>query len=50
MHLSGTNTFNEEVERNRQVLRTLIERVDKLCSTMKEIGNPFMEDTDSNRY
>ena len=39
--------FNEEVEHrelNNQVQRLFFERVDKLYITMKEMGNPFMED------
>ena len=39
--------FNEEVEHrelNSQVQRLFFERVDKLYITMKDMGNPFMED------
>ena len=46
-HLSGTKNSNEEVEHrelNNQVQRLFIQRVDKLYITMKEMGNPFMED------
>lgn len=46
--LCGAKDTNEEVqhhEQNEHAQKTFIERVQKLHSVMKEMGNPFMEET-----